>query len=168
MNQDVPRSLRDQNMPTWRLTRPKCAASWQGAMVHKVVFPSASLVGKPSMGALMEVCFERLCGLEEPLKRGMRIRKSRRLGLCTTTHVQPLYVRPSYVHWRDVHDVFVVVVFVLYQSWLCVNIIRRGHDRGFQVWRPRPRGGRNVVEAECPNTKTAQNRSIEVSVRTGD
>ena len=65
-----------------------------------MVFPSASLVGKPSMGALMEVCFERLCGLEEPLKRGMRIGKSCRLGLCTTTHVQPLYM-----HWRDTHDV---------------------------------------------------------------
>ena len=37
------------------------------AAVHKVVFPSASLVGKPSMGALMEVRFERLYGLGEPL-----------------------------------------------------------------------------------------------------
>ncbi len=46
---------------------PKCAASWQVAMVHKVVFPLANLVGKPSMGALMEGRFERFCGLEEPL-----------------------------------------------------------------------------------------------------
>jgi hypothetical protein len=74
-------------------------------MVHKVVFPSASLVGKPSMGALMEGRFERLCGLEEPLKWGMRIGKSCRLGLYTTTHVQPLYVRPLCVHGRDTHEV---------------------------------------------------------------
>ncbi len=71
------------------------------AVINKVVFPPASLVGKPSMGALMEGRFERLCGLEEPLKRGMRIGKSCRLGLCATTHVQPLCV-----HWRDTHDVF--------------------------------------------------------------
>ncbi len=55
-----------------------------------MVFPSASLVGKPSMGALMEVRFERLCGLEEPLLRGMRIGKSCRLGFRTTMYVQSL------------------------------------------------------------------------------
>ena len=75
--------------------------SWQVAVVHKVVFPSASLVGKPSMGALMEVSFKRLCGLEEPLLRGMRIDKSCRLVSCTTTLVHLLYV-----HRRDIHDVF--------------------------------------------------------------
>ncbi len=77
-----------------------CAFSWQVAAVHKVVFPSASLVGKPSMGALMEVCFKRLRGLEEPLPRGMSIGKSCGLSLYTTTHVQPVYV-----HWRNTHDV---------------------------------------------------------------
>ena len=103
-------------------------------MVHKVVFPSASLVGKPSMGALMEVRFERLCGLEEPLLRGMRIGKSCGLGFCTTMYVQPLYV-----HWRDINDVFRYGGVRVSHSWLCVNTIRRGHYRGFQAWRPRPR-----------------------------
>ena len=75
----------------------------------------------------MEVRFERLCGLEEPLLRGMRIGKSCRLGFCTTMYVQPLYV-----HWRDIHDVFRYGGVRVSHSWLCVNTIRCGHYRGFK------------------------------------
>ncbi len=80
----------------------------------------------------MEVRFERLCGLEEPLLRGMRIGKSCGLGFCTTMYVQPLYV-----HWRDINDVFRYGGVRVSHSWLCVNTIRRGRYRGFQVWRDR-------------------------------
>ena len=101
-------------------------------------FPQPALLASQVWGRSWRVVFERLCGLEEPLKRGMRIGKSCRLGLYTTTHVQPLYVRPLCVHWRDtrevsrcggVRDLPILVMCEHHPSWTRSVFFKYG-DRG--------------------------------------